>query len=91
MLSDKDAQAVVSELAPVVSQFFVARPDSPRGLDANDLALHVIASGGGQPVVCESVAAALECARQTGDDVVVTGSVVTVAAARVACGLYPPE
>ncbi|MDP2299764.1 MAG: cyanophycin synthetase, partial [Actinomycetota bacterium] len=89
MLTDKDAAAVVSVLAPVAAHFVVTAPDSPRALDARVLAEVVEDVTGTGPVVCPDVAGAVAAACESGSPVLVTGSVVTVAAARVACGVYP--
>jgi dihydrofolate synthase/folylpolyglutamate synthase len=91
MLSDKDADSVVRELAGVAERFVVVSPVSARALDAAALAAQVTEATGSEPLVCESVAEGLGRARQTATGVLVTGSVVTVAEARVACGLYPRE
>ena len=90
MLSDKDSRAVAATLAPLASRFFVARPNSPRGLDTAVLAFNVADVADVPVVECDSVAGAIARARELGGDVLVTGSVVTVAEARVALGLYPP-
>lgn len=89
MLTDKDAAAVVSVLAPVAARFVVTAPDSPRALDARVLVEMVEDVTGTGPVVCPDVAGAVAAARESGSPVLVTGSVVTVAEARVACGVYP--
>jgi len=91
VLSDKDAAAVVRELDPVASRFVVTSPRSPRALDAARLSEIVAGVTGRAPGIAAGVDEALARARATGDDVLVTGSVVTVAEARVACGMYRPE
>jgi len=91
VLSDKDAAAVVRELEPVACRFVVTSPRSPRALDAARLAEIVAGVTGRAPGIAAGVGEALARAGATGDDVLVTGSVVTVAEARVACGLYRPE
>lgn len=90
VLSDKDAGAMVRELEAAASRFVVTRPASPRALDTGRLAEIVTGVTGGVPVVAADVDGALALARATGDDVLVAGSVVTVAEARVACGLHRP-
>jgi dihydrofolate synthase/folylpolyglutamate synthase len=89
MLSDKDAASVARELAGIAERFITVRPESPRALDAAALAARVGEVTGGEPLVCESVADGLARARLSGAGVLVTGSVVTVAEARVEYGLSP--
>lgn len=86
VLADKDAGAVAEALAPVATRFVVVRPESPRARDAADLAALVQEATGCVPHIAPSVGSAIAEVRAAGEECVVTGSVVTVAEARVACG-----
>lgn len=86
-LADKDTGGVLSALAPVVDDWFLAALDVPRGLDADTLLARARASLGPEPVleVAASVAQALDnaLATATGDDcILIFGSFFTVAEAR---------
>ena len=85
MLSDKPVEAFCSALAPYVRQVYCASLPSPRGLSAAALGARV--RGTGIPVrefanVEQALAAALATAEQNDEDeILVTGSFLTVAAA----------
>ncbi len=82
MLADKDQQAVVSLMAPVVDQWFVAGLDVPRGGDGTALAAIVESVTGTAPTLASTVKAALQQARaaaKPGDRIVIFGSFYTVA------------
>lgn len=90
MLGDKDAGTVARILARQAAGGIVARPASPRGLPAADLARAWRAVTDVPVEEAPSVAAAVERARErAGSDgaVVVAGSFVTAAEARAALGL----
>ena len=75
MLNDKDADGVVSELAPMCSTIYVTQPDSPRALPCEDLAETVRRHGrvdGVFRTIGEAMEAALEDRGE--DNVLVTGS-----------------
>ena len=94
ILRDKDARGVVRPLAALVDGAVVVTPSSPRALAAGALAEVCRAAGLAAVEIADDVPGALARAReQTGraGTVVVTGSFSTVAAARVALGLVPPE
>ncbi len=82
MLADKDQQAVVALMAPVVDQWFVAGLNVPRGGDGSALAAIVESVTGTAPTLTPTVKAALEQARaaaKPGDRIVIFGSFYTVA------------
>lgn len=84
ILNDKDARGVIRALAPVATQFFVTRPDSERGRDAEDFGELVREEVGDEATIVYSDAIdALESARDwAGEEgrraVVVAGSIVLV-------------
>ncbi len=75
MLNDKDADGVVSELAPMCSAIYVTQPDSPRALPCGDLA-ETVRRHGRVDGVFRTIGEAMEAALDgRGDDnVLVTGS-----------------
>ncbi|MBY6186025.1 bifunctional tetrahydrofolate synthase/dihydrofolate synthase [Marinobacter hydrocarbonoclasticus] len=80
MLKDKDIDATLAAMMPVVSQWYLAPLSGPRGADANRLA--TVVQGG---ATFESVGDALDAAvqdAQRGDLVIVFGSFYTVAQAK---------
>ncbi|MGJ8513468.1 Dihydrofolate synthase/folylpolyglutamate synthase [Carnimonas sp. R-84981] len=85
MLGDKDANSVVSELAPVIDGWVCATIEGDRGRSAASLAERVIAGGGQVMFEAHSVADALvwiDKNEALADwEVLVCGSFVTVAAA----------
>jgi dihydrofolate synthase / folylpolyglutamate synthase len=82
VLADKDAEGIVTALAPVSGGFVVTRPDSPRALDPADLAAIVERCAGVEAIVEPDLREALRRAEEAGDAVVVTGSLYTVGAVR---------
>lgn len=86
-LEDKDSPAVVAALAPVVSHWYLAGLDVPRGLSATDLSKRLTDAGIVIPVaaVVASVESALEQAKaglEANGVILVFGSFFTVAAAQ---------
>ncbi len=79
VLSDKDARGIIEALAPVAGHFAVMTPTSERAMPAEGLSEVVAAVTGERPAVFAGMSEALEELRvRRGDDVVVTGSLVTV-------------
>ena len=90
MLRDKSARAVLRMLLPWARGVFVAAPDSPRAMPAQELAAACRTISDVSVEVADSVSEALRLARAAADDrddVVVTGSFVTASEARAALGL----
>lgn len=82
VLADKDAGGIVAALARVAGSFVCVAPDSPRALSAEELATVVERVTGTRPrIESRPVTLALEDLRAEGTDVVVTGSLRTVAEA----------
>lgn len=75
MLSDKDADGVARELAPVCSKVFVTQPDSPRAMPAETLAER-FSRHGRVDGVFPSIAMAMAAAEESRGDgnILVTGS-----------------
>ncbi len=72
-LADKEARAMLAQLAPAATAIVLTRPESPRALDPRELAREC---GPGAIVECDPHAAAdcaLELARNRGVDLVVAG------------------
>jgi len=83
VLADKDAEGIVRALAPVVSDFILTAPLSPRALDAATLGRIVHDVTGRDGRVVESLDDALEQAMdRSANGVVVTGSLTTAGQAR---------
>lgn len=92
MLADKDVSGVLEALEPVLHTVVVTAPDSPRAMRADDLAAVAVGIFDADRVIVEPwLPAALEAAVATAEDddaalggagVLVTGSIVTVGAAR---------
>jgi dihydrofolate synthase/folylpolyglutamate synthase len=91
MLDDKDAEGLLAELEPVVSEVVITRNGSPRALPAADLAAIAVEVFGEDRVqVTERLDNAIEIAITAaeaegvlgGSGVLVTGSIVTVGEAR---------
>jgi dihydrofolate synthase/folylpolyglutamate synthase len=84
VLSDKDAEGIVTALAPFVEMFVVTQPRTPRARDAGELAALVEGVTGAWPEIApdlrEAVAHAREHAGARG--VLVTGSLYTAGEAR---------
>ena len=83
MLADKDAVAVFEALIDEIDAWWVCTPDSPRALEAVDLAMFLRQQAGETPVeVCPEVKTALNRARSEAledDRILVFGSFYTVA------------
>jgi dihydrofolate synthase/folylpolyglutamate synthase len=91
MLDDKDAEGLLAELEPVVSEVVITRNGSPRALPAADLAAIAVEVFGEDRVqVTERLDNAIEIAITAaeaegvlgGSGVLITGSIVTVGEAR---------
>ncbi|TAK69047.1 MAG: bifunctional folylpolyglutamate synthase/dihydrofolate synthase [Actinomycetota bacterium] len=91
ILEGKDARGILTTLEPVLAEIVVTRPPSARGRDADELAAVAVEVFGADRVeVVPDLADALdagirlaeEAADGPGSGVLVTGSVVTVGAAR---------
>ncbi len=95
VLADKDVRGILAPWRDVVQHVVVTRPPSPRALRTADLAVTAAEVWAGTGVIvedAEDVADALEKARGLvgpGDGILVSGSLVTVGAAREA--LLPLE
>jgi dihydrofolate synthase / folylpolyglutamate synthase len=78
MLADKDIRAVVRELAPCITRWYLASLPGPRGARAADVAKHLGAEAKlfGSPA---QAFAAAKSAASEGDKIVVFGSFLTVA------------
>lgn len=87
MLQDKDADQFVSILASIASVWIVTSPASPRALEATRLA-ESLTSRGLEHEIVPNIASAMDAAVQSHHSlVIVTGSLITAAEARVALGL----
>lgn len=87
MLRDKEPASVLPPLAALADHWIATEPDSPRALPVAELA-SALASLDAQVAISDTVASALAGAIRAGHPViVVTGSLTTVAEARVALGL----
>jgi dihydrofolate synthase/folylpolyglutamate synthase len=78
MLRDKDIGAVVHELVPRITRWYLASLPGPRGAAAADIAKHV----GPEALLFDSPAQAFVAAKAAageGDKIVVFGSFLTVA------------
>lgn len=87
MLQDKDAARFVATLHGIARGWHIATPASPRALPASLLQEQMGSESSGATVyarIAEALAAAIETKRPL---IVVTGSLITVAEARVALGL----
>lgn len=90
VLADKDAAGILGALEPVLAEVVVTEPDSPRALPLHRLAALAVEAFGADRVLVESalvdaLEAAVEAAEAEGlggAGVLVTGSIVTVGAAR---------
>ncbi len=84
MLGDKDATSVIAMLKPLVTQWFAAGIDGPRGATAESMAQKLAAAGITAVTAFEHVESALKAARETAsvdDKIVVFGSFHTVSEA----------
>jgi folylpolyglutamate synthase/dihydropteroate synthase len=86
--ANKDVAGIVAPLAPLTKRAYAARNESARSGEAERVA-EAFAEAGVPVVSFGSVAEALEAARAAADEedlILVTGSLYTVADARVALG-----
>lgn len=84
MLSDKDIAGVIAVLKPLVTQWFAAGIQGPRGTTVESLAQKLAAAGIAAVTCFENVAAALKAAREAAlddDKILVFGSFYTVSEA----------
>jgi dihydrofolate synthase/folylpolyglutamate synthase len=97
MLSDKDAQAILQVLEPVLDEVVITQNSSLRALPADELAAIAVAGFGAERVTVEprlddAIEAAVRLAEQSpdgvlsGSGVLITGSVVTAGEARTLLG-----
>jgi dihydrofolate synthase/folylpolyglutamate synthase len=90
ILQDKDAMQMLANIAPQITQWYVAPLDTPRSTPAAALSTQLQQLGQTEITQCESVQWAYQQAQQQaqpGDRIVVFGSFYTVAAAlAVECG-----
>jgi len=82
VLADKDVAGMVAALAPVAGRFACVEPPSPRALTASALARVVQDTTRVSCVIADDLEAFVASERAEGRDVVVTGSLTTVAALR---------
>ncbi len=90
MMRDKRPEPFLRPLSERAARWIVAEPDSPRRMPA-DLLRQALTTLGQRVEQAPSIAEAIDHARQEGDVVVVTGSLTTVAEARVHLGLGTPD
>ena len=90
MMQDKRPESFLTPLIDQADRWIVAEPDSPRRMPA-DLLMTALTSLGQRVEWAPSITAAVERAREDGEVVVVTGSLTTVAEARVHLGLGSPD
>jgi len=81
--ADKDLAAILDALLPVASRVIVTRARSVRAADVDTLSQRVL-DRGVEPTATTDVAAALEIALTDQSPIVITGSLYTVADARLA-------
>lgn len=94
ILADKDAAGILAELEPLLAEVVVTTNASPRALPADDLAAIAVEVFGADRVLVEpelpdAVEAAVGLAEEDGlggAGVLITGSIVTVAEARILLG-----
>src|SRR5690606_9949695 len=90
MLRDKDLTAVLTPLVDLTDRWVAVEPESPRALPAAEL-VPILESFGMRALVAGSVAQGIRAAIDHGTPtILVTGSLTTVAEARVALGLAGP-
>lgn len=80
-LADKDAAGIIEALAPVAARFVCVEAPSPRALSAPALAT-IVAELTDVPCTTGDLAAVVTAERAAGHDVLVTGSLTTVAEIR---------
>jgi dihydrofolate synthase/folylpolyglutamate synthase len=95
VMADKDARGILSALEPVLAEVVVSETGSPRSLPADELAAFAVDIFGADrvdvsPRLDEALDSAVALAEEEGDlggaGVLVTGSILTVAAARTLLG-----
>jgi dihydrofolate synthase/folylpolyglutamate synthase len=86
VMSDKDLDGMLAELAPLAERIVAVRSASPRARSAEEIADASFARGV-RSDVAPTVAAAIAAARSEGSRVVVAGSLALAAEARTALGL----
>ncbi len=87
MLRDKQPDAILAPLLEIASHWIAVAPDSPRALPVAEIEAHLAALGA-RASTTPSVADGIEAAQQLAAPIIiVTGSLTTVADARVALGL----
>ena len=77
MLDDKDVEGIVAPLAPCVSEWIAVTADSPRAVEAGELARRVANTVGAACLVAESLEEAMQRAQELtaqSDRILVTGS-----------------
>lgn len=92
ILGDKDLAGIASALAPAAARVLVVTSGGPRAAPATAIAA-AVETAGGRPKIMTTVAAAIDdaLAAAGSDDIIcVTGSLMTVAAARAAVGRVDP-
>ena len=91
ILSDKNVDAILSALEPVLSAVVITQSSSPRAMPVDELAAEAVAIFGGnrvdvEPRLDDAIDAAVRIAEEEGplggSGVIVTGSLVTVGEAR---------
>lgn len=88
LLRDKDPLPIARALLPVANRFVAVTPPGPRGLPADDLAA-ILASLAPPVATAGDIGEALSSS--AGQPLIVTGSLITVAAAREALELAKPD
>jgi len=94
MLDDKDVAGLVLPLVDIVDKWIAVRANSPRAIAVDELARRVANASNKACFEAQSVAQAIEHARQVStenDRVLITGSFYIVGPALEALGLYSPR
>lgn len=89
VLGDKDVASIVSEVLPLASEFICVRPDSPRSMEAEDLAAYLRARGAKAQAFAdmeEAVSAALGRAAEDSACVIAFGSLYMAGSIRILFG-----
>ncbi|WP_103382945.1 bifunctional folylpolyglutamate synthase/dihydrofolate synthase [Pseudonocardia dioxanivorans] len=97
VMRDKDARGLLAELEPALHEIVVTAAETPRAMDADELATLAVEVFGAErvsvePVLAQAIEQAVELAEEGGDSgvgVVVTGSVVVAGQARALFGREP--
>lgn len=93
IMDDKDVRGVLAPLIPLAREVIVTRNASPRAASVDRL-FQEVRSLGGEPVIVQNVADALQHAfgaSQTSDGILVTGSLYTVGEARAELAASPGQ